>query len=41
MITKYGNGAVVHIATVFEGVYHVAFERGLFQQISNHVLRSA
>ena len=24
MITKYGNGAVVQIATVFEPVYYVA-----------------
>ena len=27
MITKYGNGAVVQIATVFERVYHVACQR--------------
>ena len=45
MITKYGNGAVVQIATVFERVYHVAckesFETGLFGPIPNHVFRSA
>ena len=45
MITKYGNGAVVQITTVFEDVYHVAskgsFETGLFGHISNHVFRSA
>ena len=29
MIPKYGNGAVVQIATVFEPVYHVAFQRVL------------
>ena len=27
MITKYGNGAVVQIATLFEPVYHVACEK--------------
>ena len=41
MITEYGNGALVQFATVFEPVYHVAFEMGLFGQISNHVFRSA
>ena len=45
MISKYGNSAVVQIATVFEQVYHVArqrvFETGLFGHISNHVFRSA
>ena len=41
MITKYGNGAVVQIPTVIEPVYDVAFERGLFGHISNHVFRSA
>ena len=30
MITKYGNGAVIQIATVFEPVYHVAFQRVLW-----------
>ena len=30
MITKYGNGAVVMIATVFERVYHVACQRVLW-----------
>ena len=30
MITKYGNGAVVEIATVFERVYHVACQRVLW-----------
>ena len=30
MITKYGNGAVVQIATVFERVYHVACQRFLW-----------
>ena len=29
MITKYGNGAVVQITTVFEHVYHVASQRVL------------
>ena len=29
MITKYGNGAVVQIATVFEPVYHVSCQRVL------------
>ena len=29
MITKYGNGAVIQIATVFERVYHVACQ-GVF-----------
>ena len=28
MITKYGNGAVVQVATVFEPVYHVACQNG-------------
>ena len=27
MITKYGNGTVIQIATVFERVYHVASQR--------------
>ena len=30
MITKYGNGAVVQIATVLERVYHVASQRVLW-----------
>ena len=30
MITKYGNGAVVQIATVFERVYHVACQKVLW-----------
>ena len=30
MITKYGNGAVIKIATVFEPVYHVACQRVLW-----------
>ena len=30
MITKYGNGAVVQIATVFERDYHVACQRVLW-----------
>ena len=30
MITEYGNGAVVQIATVFGPVYHLAFQRVLF-----------
>ena len=30
MITKYGNSAVVQIATVFETVYHVTRERVLW-----------
>ena len=30
MITKYGNGAVDQIATVFELVYHVASEKVLW-----------
>ena len=30
MITKYGNGAVIRIATVFERVYHVASQRSLW-----------
>ena len=29
MITKYGNGAVVQIRTVFEPVYHVACQKVL------------
>ena len=29
MITKYGNGAVVQMGTVFEPVYHVACQRVL------------
>ena len=45
MITKYGNGTVIQIATVFERVYHVACQRvlwnGLFGDISNHVFWSA
>ena len=45
MITKYGNGAVVQIATVFEVFTMLpvkgSFETGLFGQISNHVFRSA
>ena len=45
MITKYGNGAVVQITTVFERVTMLpvkgAFETGLFGHISNHVFRSA
>ena len=30
MITKYGNGAVVQVATVFEPGYHVACETVLW-----------
>ena len=30
MITKYGNGAVVQVATVFEPVYNVACETVLW-----------
>ena len=30
MITKYGNGAVIQITTVFERVYHVACQRVLW-----------
>ena len=30
MITKYGNGTVIQIATVFERVYHVACQRVLW-----------
>ena len=45
MITKYDNGAVVKIATVFERVYMLpvkgSFETGLFGQVSNHVFWSA
>ena len=45
MITKYGNGTVIQIATVFERVYQLpgkgSFETGLFGQISNHVFWSA
>ena len=45
MISKYGNSAVVQIATVSESVYHVACqgssETGLFVHISSHVFRSA
>ena len=29
MITKYGNGAVIQIATVFERVYYVASQTSL------------
>ena len=29
MITKYGNGAVVMIGTVFEPVYHMACQKVL------------
>ena len=29
MITKYGDGAVVQMATVFESAYHVANQRVL------------
>ena len=29
MITKYGNGAVVQIGTVFESVYHMACQKVL------------
>ena len=29
MITKYGNGAVIQMAIVFERVYHVASQRAL------------
>ena len=32
MITKYGNGAVVQITTVFEHVYHVASQRVLWNR---------
>ena len=32
MITKYGNRAVVQIATVFEHVYHVASSKGPLKQ---------
>ena len=32
MITKYGNGAVVQMTTVFERVYHVASQRGLLNR---------
>ena len=32
MITKYGNGAVVHIATVIRPVYHVAFQTVLYKE---------
>ena len=30
MITKYGNGTVIQIETVFERVYHVAWQRFLW-----------
>ena len=32
MITKYGNGAVIRIATVFERVYYVASQRSPLQR---------
>ena len=32
MITKYGNGTLIQIATVFERVYHVACQRFLWNE---------
>ena len=32
MIIKYGNGAVIGIATVFERVYHVASKRSIWNE---------
>ena len=45
MITKDGNGSVVHIATVFNPFRMLpvkgSFETGLFAHISNYVFPSA